>query len=68
MVSDFQNINLPNTYLAYSIKLSVTEGAPSFFTIRIFRGGAGHCSETRSLPGVPYPCISLIQEGTNVGY
>jgi hypothetical protein len=38
-----------NTDLAYSVKDSVTCGALSFLIMRIFRGGEGHCSDSRSL-------------------
>lgn len=38
-------------YFAYSIKDSVTAGAPSFFIMRMFRGGDGHCKDIKSLVG-----------------
>lgn len=37
------------TYFASSTRESVTAGAQSFLTRRMFRGGAGHCRERRSL-------------------
>lgn len=43
------------TNFAYSMRLSVIAGVPSFFIIRIFRGGAGHCRESKSLLGVSGP-------------
>lgn len=39
-------------YFAYSIRESVTAGAPFFFIMRIFRGGDGHCKDIRSLAAV----------------
>lgn len=43
------------TDFAYSIRLSVTAGSPSFLIMRIFRGGDGHCKESKSLFGVARP-------------
>ena len=43
------------TDFAYSIRLSVTAGSPSFLIMRIFRGGDGHCKESKSLFGVSRP-------------
>ena len=37
------------TDFAYSIRLSVTAGSPSFLIMRTFRGGDGHCKESKSL-------------------
>lgn len=36
------------SYLANSTRASVTEGVKFFFTMKMFRGGAGHWSERRS--------------------
>ena len=36
-------------YFANSIKDVVTAGTQSFLTNSIFRGGAGHCKDSRSL-------------------
>ena len=48
-----------HTNFAYSIRLSVTAGTPNFLIMRIFRGGDGHCKESRSLFGVSRP-VSII--------
>jgi hypothetical protein len=42
-----------DTHFAYSIRDSVTDGAYSLPTSRKFRGGEGHCSESRSLDWLP---------------
>ena len=42
-------ISSGSTHLAYSIRESVTYGTLSFLIIRIFRGGDGHCNDSRSL-------------------
>ena len=37
------------TDFAYSIRESVTAGTRSFFIMRMFRGGDGHCKESKSV-------------------
>ena len=36
-------------YTANSLSASVATGADSFFTSKMFRGGAGHLKDTRSV-------------------
>lgn len=40
------------TDFAYSMRQAVTNGAPSFFIMSMFRGGDGHCKESKSLVGI----------------
>lgn len=42
-----------DAHLAYSIRDSVTDGAKSFPTNRIFLGGESHCRESRSPDWLP---------------
>lgn len=49
-------------YFAYSMRDSVTFGEPSFFIMRMFRGGEDHCNDIKSLVGVPTQVSETLME------